>query len=90
MSDPDTSPQLTRRPQDARKIVMMRFLALALTLALGLAEEAAEEKKVGDVIGIDLGTTYSCGTPSRPLPRTPRKKSGPPKPGGSLPGRTMC
>ena len=37
---------------------MMRFLALALTLALGLAEEAAEEKKVGDVIGIDLGTQY--------------------------------
>jgi hypothetical protein len=69
---------------------MMRFLALALTLALGMAEEAAEEKKVGDVIGIDLGTTYSCGTPSRPLPHTPRKKSGPPKPGGSLPGRTMC
>lgn len=67
---------------------MMRFLALALTLALGMAEEAAEEKKVGDVIGIDLGTTYSCGTPSRPLPRT--KKSGPPKPGGSLPCRTMC
>jgi len=51
---------------------MMRFLTIALALALGAAEEAAEEKKVGDVIGIDLGTTYSCGA------RSPRPSCAPP------------
>ena len=51
---------------------MMRFLTIALTLALGAAEEAAEEKKVGDVIGIDLGTTYSCGA------RSPHPSCAPP------------
>merc|ERR1719201_1425190 len=37
---------------------MLRFTVLALCLAAGLAEE--EESKVDTVIGIDLGTTYSC------------------------------
>merc|ERR1719392_385275 len=37
---------------------MKRFLvAAALGLALG---DEAKQEKVGDVIGIDLGTTYSC------------------------------
>ena len=40
---------------------MFKFLAIALCLALGAAEEEAAKDKVGDVIGIDLGTTYSCG-----------------------------
>mmetsp|Transcript_41089 Transcript_41089/g.133722 ORF Transcript_41089/g.133722 Transcript_41089/m.133722 type:complete len:662 (-) Transcript_41089:178-2163(-) len=37
---------------------MLRILTLSLLLALGLAEEG--EQKVDTVIGIDLGTTYSC------------------------------
>merc|ERR1719240_1361335 len=39
--------------------MIKKLLVLALTLAIGLADEKKEEK-VGDVIGIDLGTTYSC------------------------------
>jgi L1 cell adhesion molecule like protein len=38
---------------------MMRYLAIGLCLASAFAEDKKEEK-VGDVIGIDLGTTYSC------------------------------
>ena len=39
---------------------MFRFIATAsLILGAAYAEEKKEEK-VGDVIGIDLGTTYSC------------------------------
>merc|ERR1719482_3029 len=40
---------------------MIRTLAAcALVLGSAYAKEEKEETKVGDVIGIDLGTTYSC------------------------------
>ena len=43
-----------------RHPAMFRFIATAsLILGAAYAEEKKEEK-VGDVIGIDLGTTYSC------------------------------
>ena len=38
---------------------MFKMLVIAMGLALAAADEKKEEK-VGDVIGIDLGTTYSC------------------------------
>ena len=37
---------------------MFKFLLSALLLGSAFAEE--EKKDVGTVIGIDLGTTYSC------------------------------
>ena len=37
---------------------MIKYLAAALLLGSAFAEE--EKKDVGTVIGIDLGTTYSC------------------------------
>merc|ERR1719514_31879 len=39
--------------------MLYKFVALALVLGSALGKEEKEEK-VGDVIGIDLGTTYSC------------------------------
>merc|ERR1719378_915153 len=41
---------------------MIYKLAIALAALSGaaLAKEEKAEEKVGDVIGIDLGTTYSC------------------------------
>merc|ERR1719231_2088087 len=38
----------------------MIYRTIALALCLGAAAEDKKEEKVGDVIGIDLGTTYSC------------------------------
>merc|ERR1719378_508804 len=38
----------------------MRCFAAALLLLGVFADEESTESKVGDVIGIDLGTTYSC------------------------------
>merc|ERR1719287_318910 len=38
---------------------MIRALTIALSL-YGAAADDKKEEKVGDVIGIDLGTTYSC------------------------------
>merc|ERR1719378_1490237 len=38
----------------------MRCFAAALLLLGVFADEESTEEKVGDVIGIDLGTTYSC------------------------------
>ena len=39
---------------------MLKYIALS-ALAIGAAvAEDGEKEKVGDVIGIDLGTTYSC------------------------------
>lgn len=37
-----------------------KFLALSLLGYLAIAIVAANEEKLGTVIGIDLGTTYSC------------------------------
>ena len=39
---------------------MLKKLVLAGLALTGVAAEEAEKEKVGDVIGIDLGTTYSC------------------------------
>jgi len=39
---------------------MKLFLVALATLALAYAEEKKEKEDVGTVIGIDLGTTYSC------------------------------
>ena len=38
----------------------MIYRAVTLALCLGSAFASEEKEKVGDVIGIDLGTTYSC------------------------------
>merc|ERR1719456_1252443 len=40
--------------------MMMRYLALALALGAAFADDDKEDTKVDTVIGIDLGTTYSC------------------------------
>ena len=71
-----TSPQRARhlcvapveRHPSATFEAMFKFLAIALCLALGAAEEEAAKDKVGDVIGIDLGTTYSCGERAGKVP----------------------
>merc|ERR1719182_908102 len=39
---------------------MFKFATVALALLGGASAEEKKEEKVGDVIGIDLGTTYSC------------------------------
>jgi len=38
----------------------MRWLLLAVLAVVALAEEEKKESELGTVIGIDLGTTYSC------------------------------
>merc|ERR1719456_2067082 len=40
--------------------MMMRYLALALALGAAFADDDKEDTKVDTVVGIDLGTTYSC------------------------------
>eukprot|EP01133_Synstelium_polycarpum_P016771 gene16771-19944_t len=39
---------------------LMFIVVLATSFVMVASEDAADEKVIGDVIGIDLGTTYSC------------------------------
>ena len=53
-------PPCRRRPPPRPTAAALAFCALAAGGARAAEDAKAEQEKLGTVIGIDLGTTYSC------------------------------